>query len=127
VGGKPAQGADSVLLMSGDGRYRHALPLSAASKKGGLLCVRFENVVPGRSYSLYWQVGGEDVPFFENVPFANIAEHLPGAEKPPARAKPKPRKAAPAAPSDEPEAEQPSEPPTDHPDDWYDRGPWGAR
>jgi len=108
-------GADSVLLVSDDGRYKKSLPLTAASTKGGLYCFKFDDALPGRAYSLYWQVGSEKIALFEHVPFREIAVHAPGAEKPDEQPPPAPPQQATSDGGD---------PPPDHPDEWYDPGPW---
>ena len=85
----PTGGIDAMKLVSDDGKYSTKLPVSAASLKGGLLCLKFEKVLPGKAYSLYMVTGDVEIPFFKQVPFANITEHTPGDEKLPP---PKPAK-----------------------------------
>ena len=84
----PTGGIDAMKLVSTDGKYSSKLPLSAASPKGGLLCLKFEKVLPGKAYSLFMVAGDVEIPFFKQVAFADIAEHTPGDEKlpPPKRA-----------------------------------------
>jgi hypothetical protein len=77
----PTGGIDALKLVSIDGKYSTKLPLSAASPKGGLLCLKFEKVLPGKAYSLFMVCGDVEIPFFKEVPFADIAEHTPGDEK----------------------------------------------
>ena len=118
LSGRAAGGVDTISLVSVDGRYSQSLAPSAGAAKGGLLCLRFTNVLPGRAYSLYRVVGGEKIPFFENVPFARIAEHSPGAERPP------PARGGKKLPADQERPDEPEGPPLsaiDHPDDWYER------
>jgi len=139
IDGKPAGGVDGVLLVSADQAYEKELPLSAASPKGGLLSLKFEKVLPNKFYSMYWIVGGEQVPFFENVPFSRIRAHAPGTERAPMPgdqentetesaedAAPEPDKkrywdAASGAEGDGATADHvPVDPlPEDHPEDWY--------
>jgi hypothetical protein len=123
---KPTTGADAVHLVSDDGAYDKSMPLSAASPKGGLLCLKFEKVLPGRGYSLYWKVGDQKMAIFEHVPYESIAEHAPGDERPKAGPPPKERKPD-VDPDDPYEANRSDDPPPEHPDEWYDLGPWGRR
>jgi hypothetical protein len=81
--GDPAGGVDGVLLVSTDQAYEKQLPLSAATKKGGLLSLKFEKVLPTKFYSLYFIIGGDRIPFFEEVAFPMIRAHAPGAERAP--------------------------------------------
>ncbi len=82
VDGKPPQGIDSMTLTSEDGAYDKTVSVSSAPLKSGLFSLKFEKVLPGKFYSLYWTVGGEKMPLFENVPFSQILAHTPGAEDP---------------------------------------------
>jgi hypothetical protein len=111
--GQATGAADSVVLVSDDGAYDKTLPLSAATPKGGLLSIKFERVLPGKAYSLYWKVGDEKLPLFEHVAYANILDHSPGSEKP-KTAKKTAKKTAPAP--------EPTDPPPHHPDEWH--APW---
>ena len=77
----PTGGVDAMKLVSADSAYSSKLPLSAASPKGGLLCLKFEKVLSGKAYSLFMVSGNVEIPFFTLVPFALIAEHTPGDEK----------------------------------------------
>jgi hypothetical protein len=122
VQNKPTSGADSVILVSDDGAYNQTMPLSATSPKGGLLSLKFPKVLPRKGYSLYWKVGDEQIALFEHVAFADILDHTPGAEKPAAAAPPP--EPDPPDPDDPYEANRSKDPPPDHPDDWYDPGPW---
>ncbi|HET6146749.1 MAG TPA: DUF4150 domain-containing protein [Polyangia bacterium] len=132
--GKPAGGVDAVLLVSADQEYDKELPLSAATPKGGLLSLKFEKVLPHKFYSMYWIVGGERIPFFEDVPFARIRAHAPGTERAP-MASEEEETSDTAAAADRPrywdaeagtegdgaaEEHVPVDPlPEDHPEDWY--------
>jgi hypothetical protein len=107
--GQSTGAADNVVLVSDDGAYDKTMPLSAATPKGGLLSIKFEKVLPGKVYSLYWKLGDEKLPLFEHVSYASIVDHSPGTEKPKSAKKPVP----------EPE---PKDPPPHHPDEWHD--PW---
>jgi hypothetical protein len=120
--GAPADGI-SAQLVSDDGAYDQSMALTAATKKGGLLCLKFEKVPPDKSYSLYWKIGDEQVPFFEHVHFSMIAEHTPGTERP------APATAQEAATNDADEDDEygPSEPPPDHPEEWYEPSPWNRK
>ncbi len=69
---KPTGAAESVLLVSDDGAYSQTMPLSAASPKGGLLCLTFQKVLPGKGYSLYWKIGDEKLAIFEHIPIRTI-------------------------------------------------------
>jgi hypothetical protein len=79
--GKPPQGIDAMVLKSADGEYEKVLSAASAPLKGGLYSMKFEKVLPGKFYSLFWEAGGERMPIFENVAFARIAAHTPGAEE----------------------------------------------
>jgi len=121
LNGTPADGIEA-LLVSDDGKYNKSMPLTAGTKKGDLLCLKFEKVVPTQSYSLYWVIGGEKEPFFEHVPFSKIAEHTPGAEKPADAQEAEPEEA------DEDDEYGPSvPPPDDHPEDWYEPTSWNRK
>jgi hypothetical protein len=72
--GSPPKGIDGLHFVSDDGKYDKSLPLTAGTKKGNLLSLKFEKVLPGKSYSLYWKIGAEEVPFFEHVHFRNILD-----------------------------------------------------
>jgi hypothetical protein len=111
VNNKPADGIESLQLVSHDRKYDKTMPASAATPKGGLLCLKFEKVLPAKSYSLYMIFGKQKIVFFANVPFAQIAEHTPGDEK------------LPPPPDADSETEEFSEPPA-HPEDWYEPTPW---
>jgi hypothetical protein len=78
VDGQPGDAVAGLHLVSDDGKYDKSLPLTAATKKGDLLALKFEKVLPGKSYSLYWKVGAEEIPFFEHVHFLNILDEMPG-------------------------------------------------
>jgi hypothetical protein len=121
--GQAARGMDSVQLVSADGAYDKTLPLSAATPKGGLLSLKFEKVLPGKFYSLYWSLAGVKTPFWENVAFAAIRVHEPGAER---------------ARDDEDEDEDEDEDAksasedgeaedADHPDEWFEDRPFGKK
>ena len=113
---KPHGAADSFMLVSDDGAYNQTMAVSAATPKGGLLSLKFQKVLPRKGYSLYWKVGDEQIALFEHVAFADILDlHTPGSEKPTAAPAPEPQP--------DPDA-NPDPPPTDHPDEWYDLGPW---
>jgi hypothetical protein len=120
---KPTGGADAVVLVSDDGQYNQTMQLSAATPKGGLLCLKFEKVLPGRGYSLYWKVGDFKMPIFEHVPLEAIAEHAPGDERPDGSPPPEPKPDEPD-PDDPYEANRSKDPPPDHPEEWYDPGPF---
>jgi hypothetical protein len=108
----PTGAADEVLLVSDDGAYSQTLSLKAAAPKGGLLCLTFPKVLPGKGYSLYWKVGDQKIAIFEHVAFAEILAHTPGTERP----------KAPEAKPDRPDTSQ--DPPPEHPDEWYGLSPW---
>ena len=82
VDGKAPEGIDSMTLTSDDKAYDQTVSVSSAPLKSGLFSLKFEKVLPGKFYSLYWTVGGEKMPLFENVPFSQILAHTPGAEDP---------------------------------------------
>jgi uncharacterized protein DUF4150 len=110
--GTRALGVDSFLLASTDGKVKKSVAASQATPKGGLLCVRFSDVPPGKLYDLYYLIGGQKVALFQAVALQDIKEHTPGAEKPPKAPK---RKLA--------------EPVEDlkHPREWYEPYPWTPR
>jgi Domain of unknown function (DUF4150) len=113
VQNKPHGAADSFILVSDDEAYNQTMAVSAATPKGGLLSLKFQKVLPGKGYSLFWKIGDEQIALFEDVAFADILEHTPGSEKP----------AAPA-PVPQPDPNDKPDPPLDHPAEWYDYGPW---
>jgi hypothetical protein len=118
---QPTGAAESVTLVSDDGKYSQTLPVSAASPKGGLLCLTFPNVLPRKGYSLYWKIGDDKLPIFEHVAFVDILAHAPGTERPKA-----PDKQPTGDPNDPEQARLTADPPpADHPDDWYEEHPWG--
>jgi hypothetical protein len=127
--GAPAEGIDA-MLVSDDGKYNQTMSLKAATPKGGLLCLRFEKVPPKQTYSLYWKIGKEQVPFFEHVPFSVIAEHTPGSERPPPAA---PENQAASEPDDdengEPEDDEkgPADPPPEYPEEWFVPSAWNRK
>jgi hypothetical protein len=128
---QPGGAMDSIQLVSDDGAYDKTLPLSAASPKGGLLSLKFEKVLPGKRYALNWQVGGEKVPFWENVPFSQIQVHTPGAER---RSPPADEDAAPVAADGSGQNGDAAASMSDlddaiakHPDDWYEPTAFGRR
>jgi hypothetical protein len=53
-----------------------SLALSAWTKKGDVLSLKFQKVLPGKAYSLFWKVGAEEIPFFEHIPFADILDKM---------------------------------------------------
>ena len=80
VDGKPPQGIEQLEMVSNDGAYEQKLPVASAPLKGGIYCVKFEKVVPGKFYSLYWYVAGQKMVMFEDVAFSRLAAHTAGVE-----------------------------------------------
>lgn len=119
--GQPAGGLESAQLTSDDGAYDQTLPLAAAAAKGGLLALKFEKLLPGKFYSLYWIVAGEKIPFWEHVAFSQLREHAPGTERAPLEPPVQDEEEASAAEDDgSGAADPPPETPDDHPDEWYE-------
>jgi hypothetical protein len=116
VKNKASGAADSFILVSDDGAYNQTMAASAATPKGGLLSLKFQKVLPGKGYSLYWKIGDEQITLFEHVAFADILAHAPGSEKPKA-----------PAPQPQPSDDDKPGPPPDNPDEWYDYGPWSKK
>jgi hypothetical protein len=120
-GGKPPKGATSLLLVSENGKYRKKLPISQATPKAGMMCLRFPDVLPGTVYSLFTIVGDHEVPFFEKVPFADIAGHAAREVK---RSRPKRRTTKAPAPD---KHDDDTKLPEGHDEAWYDADPWRSR
>jgi hypothetical protein len=83
VNGMPPKGIEEVELVSSDGVYEKKLPVSAAALTGGIFVLKFEKVLPGKFYSLYWYVAGQKMTLFESVSFSMLAAHTPGVEDAP--------------------------------------------
>jgi hypothetical protein len=123
IDNSPAAGLDALHLVSDDGKYDQKLSASAAAPKGGLLWLKFEKVLPAKSYSLYIVQGDEEIALFEHVAFVNIRDHAAGDEK-----LPPPKPATAPAEADEgdgdgDDADASAEAP-DYPEDWYDPSSW---
>jgi hypothetical protein len=122
-GGSPAPGIDAMRLVSTDGKYDQKVSAKAATSRGGLLWLKFEKVLPGKAYSLFFVVGDQQLALFQLVPFVNIADHAPGDEEPPTSSSSD--ETVPEAGGDD-ESEDRAEwaEPPDHPADWYLPAPW---
>ena len=66
--------ASTARTVSDDGKYDKSLPLTAGTKKGNLLSLKFEKVLPGQVLLALLEDRAEEVPFFEHVPFRNILD-----------------------------------------------------
>jgi hypothetical protein len=97
IGPHPDGLQDSFQLISEDGIYNRVLKRNdAGSHSDKLEVLRFQDVFPGRKYSLrHYVAEGAGVVVFADVPFASIQQHGQATAPPPAR---KTRKRPPEAP-----------------------------